>query len=122
MGKHPDHTAKFEYPKDHYVVKVGDTIIVDTTSAIVINEVSPRGALPPVVYFPFDDVQKEYLIPTDLHTFCPIKGEASYYSLIVNGNSLENVAWYYPAPLEYVEEITGSLSFYSDKVTIVKES
>jgi len=122
MEKHPDHTASFEYPKDHYVVKIGNSVIVDTTNAILVKEVSPRGTLPPILYFPIEDTRKEFLISTEHHTFCPIKGEASYYSLLVDGKTLENVAWYYPKPLEPVKELLNYLSFYPDKVDIVTET
>jgi len=122
MEKHTDHTASFDYPKDHYVVKIGDSVIVDTTNAILVKEVSSKGTHPPVLYFPIEDTRKEFLIPTDLHTFCPIKGEASYYSLLVDGKTLENVAWYYPKPSEQVKEISNYLSFYLDKVDLVTET
>ncbi len=122
MERHPDHTASFDYPKDHYVVKIGNSVIVDTTNAILVKEVSPKGTLPPILYFPIEDARKEFLISTEHHTFCPIKGEASYYSLLVDGKTLENVAWYYPKSLEQVKEILNYLSFYPDKVDIVIET
>ena len=122
MEKHPDHVASFEYPKDNYLVKVGNSTIVDTNNAVLLKEVSPKGAYPPVLYFPIKDTQKEFLTPTDLHTFCPLKGEASYYSLSIDGQELENTVWYYPEPLEHVKELSGYLSFYADKVDIVKKT
>lgn len=118
MEKHPDHTASFEYPAEHYVVKVGDVVILETTNAILLKEVSPKFTYPPVLYFPVKDVRKEFLIPTDFHTTCPLKGEASYYSLSVDGKTIENAVWYYPEPLKDVKELSGYLSFYPDKVTI----
>ncbi|MBT7151087.1 MAG: DUF427 domain-containing protein [Deltaproteobacteria bacterium] len=122
MEKHPDHAASFEYPEDHYLVKVGNSVILDTTHAILVKEVSPKGTYPPVLYFPKKDARKEILISTDLHTFCPLKGEANYYSLSVDGRILENAVWYYPEPLDHVKEIASYLSFYPDKVEIVKEA
>ena len=122
MEKHPVHTASFDYPKDHYVVKLGNSVVVDTTSAILVKEVSPKGIYPPILYFPIEDARKEFLVSTDFHTFCPLKGEASYYSLLVDGKTTENVAWHYPKPFEYVKEISGYLSFYPDKVDIVTET
>lgn len=119
MEKHPDHTASFEYPKNRYLVKSGNTVIVDTTQAILIKEVSPRGAHPAVLYFPVKDARNEFLQSTSHHTFCPLKGEASYYSLVVDGATLENAVWYYPNPLGYVKEIAGCLSFYMDKIELV---
>ncbi len=122
MEKHPEHNASFEYPDEHYTVKMGDSVIVDTTQAILLKEVSPKGEYPPVLYFPVKDTRKEFLIRTDHHTFCPLKGEANYYNLVAEGKTFENAVWYYPAPLEYVKELSGYLSFYPDKVEIVAET
>ena len=118
MEKHPEHKAGFKELTERYIVKVGDSVIVDTTNAIQLTESSHRGVYPPVLYFPFNDTAKEYLVPSDLHTFCPLKGEASYYDLVVGDKTLENAVWYYPQPLEYVPELKGYLSFYTDKVKI----
>ncbi len=49
-------------------------------------------------YFPPDSVNGEFLSPSDTHTICPWKGEASYYNVVVNGDTNEDAAWYYPAP------------------------
>ena len=118
MNKHPEHTASFKHLTERHIVKVGESVIVDTTSAIELTESSPRGVYPPVLYFPFQDTAKEFLVPSELHTFCPLKGEASYYDLAIDGTTLENAVWYYPQPLEYVPELKGYLSFYPDKVEI----
>ncbi len=120
--KHPDHTATFDYPQDRYLVKLGDTVVADTTKAILLKEVVRSDvALPAIPYFPAEDVRQEFLTATDHHTFCPLKGEASYYSLTVEGNTLENSMWYYPEPLEYVPELAGYIAFYADKYAIIME-
>lgn len=49
-------------------------------------------------YFPPDAVKKEFFKPSETHTTCPWKGEASYYSLDVDGQTNEDAAWYYPEP------------------------
>jgi uncharacterized protein (DUF427 family) len=51
-------------------------------------------------YFPGTSINKEYFTPSDHHTTCYWKGEASYYNVTVNGNKNENGAWYYHSPLE----------------------
>ena len=120
MDKHPEHKASFEFPGDHYQVIMGSHVIADTRSAILLKESHPKGSLPPVLYFPLKDTHQDFLVPTEHHTFCPLKGEASYYSLQVDGQTLENVAWYYAQPLQYVSEIVDCLASYSDKVDIRK--
>ncbi len=47
-------------------------------------------------YFPADAVKREYLTDSETHTFCPYKGTASYYTLVVDGKSNPDAAWYYP--------------------------
>jgi uncharacterized protein (DUF427 family) len=51
-------------------------------------------------YFPPGSVSREFLTPSDMHTVCPWKGEASYYNVVVGGQVNENAAWYYPMPKE----------------------
>jgi uncharacterized protein (DUF427 family) len=63
-------------------------------------------------YFPPDSVRKEFLAPSSTHSRCPWKGEASYYSLKVNGEENHDAAWYYPAPLDAAKQITGYVAFW----------
>ena len=51
-------------------------------------------------YFPPDAIKKEYFEPSDTHTTCFWKGEASYYNVKANGQINEDAAWYYPKPME----------------------
>lgn len=118
MEKHPDHTATFEYPDERYWVKVGNTVVADSVNVVLLKEVSPKGTYPPVPYFPLEDVRQELLTKTDLQTYCPLKGDASYYTLTAEGQTLENAVWYYPEPYDYVKEIDGYVAFYPNKVSI----
>ena len=63
-------------------------------------------------YFPAETVNRAYLEPSDTHTICPWKGEASYYSLTVNGETNKDAAWYYPAPKEAAAEIKDRVAFW----------
>ena len=63
-------------------------------------------------YFPEASVRMEYLRPTDLHTECPWKGTASYYDIVVGGETNEGAAWYYPEPKEAAREIAGRVAFW----------
>ena len=63
-------------------------------------------------YFPLESVNKAYLKPSSQHSTCPWKGEASYYSLEVNGQENKDAAWFYPAPKEAAKEITGRVAFW----------
>ena len=63
-------------------------------------------------YFPPDAVRREYLKPSATHTTCPWKGVASYYDVVVNGETNRDAAWYYPEPKAAARNITGYVAFW----------
>jgi len=63
-------------------------------------------------YFPPESVKKEYFKTTDYHTTCPWKGEASYYTVEVDGSVNENAAWYYPETKALAKHIEGYIAFW----------
>jgi hypothetical protein len=72
----------------------------------------------PVYYIPEKDVRLDLMHPTEHHTRCPYKGEASYYTLRMDTSVEENVAWSYEDPIDTVSEITGRIAFYPDRVRV----
>jgi uncharacterized protein (DUF427 family) len=52
------------------------------------------------VYFPESALRREHVAPSEEHTFCPWKGTASYYDVVVNGGRIAGGVWYYPDPME----------------------
>ena len=69
------------------------------------------------VYFPPGSIKREFFSDSGLHTSCPWKGLASYYSLNVDGQEVNDVAWYYPDPSEAAGNIKDHVAFYR-QVTI----
>ena len=63
-------------------------------------------------YFPPDSINKEYFQPSNTHTTCPWKGEASYYDIVVNGEENKDAAWYYPETKERANNIKGYVAFW----------
>jgi uncharacterized protein (DUF427 family) len=63
-------------------------------------------------YFPPDAVNKDYLQESQTHTVCSWKGTASYYSLVVDGQTNTDAAWYYPQPKDAAKEITNYIAFW----------
>ncbi|HAD06331.1 MAG TPA: hypothetical protein DCE76_04145 [Anaerolineaceae bacterium] len=63
-------------------------------------------------YFPPSAVRWEYFEKSDTHTICPWKGEASYYTIVVNGQSNPDAAWYYPNPKEAARQIKDYVAFW----------
>ena len=70
-------------------------------------------------YFPPASLKKEYLTESELHTTCPWKGKASYYSLEVDGQTAKDAAWYYPDPKDAAANIKDYVAFYPNKVEVV---
>ncbi|MGF1505822.1 MAG: DUF427 domain-containing protein [Chloroflexi bacterium] len=66
-------------------------------------------------YFPPDAVKMEYFTPTDHHTTCPWKGVASYYTIEVDGETIENGAWTYPEPKDAAQQIKDHVAFYKGR-------
>ncbi len=71
-------------------------------------------------YFPVDSIKTEFFQPSDTHTVCPWKGEASYYDIFVNGEVNGDAAWYYPETKEAAKEIEGRVAFWKG-VEVIEE-
>ena len=83
-------------------------LVVDSRRVKLVHE---HGHLP-VWYFPREDVRQELLEPTDHHTHCPKKGDASYHSVRVGDRVSENAVWHYPEPMENATALAGHMAFY----------
>lgn len=86
-----------------------DTIIAESNDTIVIEGNH---------YFPVESLRREFIKPSNSHTFCAWKGTASYYSLSVNGRENPDAVWYYPDPSELAKAIKNRVAFWKGvKVT-----
>jgi uncharacterized protein (DUF427 family) len=111
----PDHPINLERSPAHVVVRSGSIVIAETDRALEMRE----AAYPAVLYVPIDDVEQRYLRRSEHHTWCPYKGEASYYDIIEGaGPDLAAAVWYYPDPFPAVADVKSHVAFYSDGVTI----
>ncbi len=70
-------------------------------------------------YFPPDSLHQDYFRPSTTHTVCGWKGQASYYSLVVDGQENKDAAWYYPEPKAKAEQIKNYVAFWRG-VTVQK--
>ena len=64
-------------------------------------------------YFPPDSVRAELFEPSDKTTHCPWKGDASYRSIVVDGERNPDAAWYYPEPKEAAAQIKDHVAFWN---------
>jgi uncharacterized protein (DUF427 family) len=104
VGKNPDRV----------VVKAGDQVIADTREALSLQEAS----YPAVQYIPRKDVDFTLLERTDHQTYCPYKGDASYYSVLPAGEAGVNAVWTYEQPYDAVADIREYVAFYPNKVSL----
>ena len=92
---------------------VGVTMTVRATwKGVVLAESDRTVVVEGNHYFPVEDVRERYFDPSESHTFCPWKGEASYRSVVVHGHRNQDAAWFYPTPKEAAEEITDRVAFW----------
>jgi uncharacterized protein (DUF427 family) len=111
----PQHPITVEPAPGRVTVQVAGTPVADTSSALALQEAN----YPVVYYVPLADVRSEVLKPSDHATYCPYKGDASYYSLTSPNGEVADAAWYYAEPYSAVAEIAGHVAFYANKVDII---
>ncbi len=87
---------------------VAGKTVVDSDNAMLLHETGTMVTL----YFPMADVAAEFLTKTDYSTHCPFKGDASYWSLSVDGKTLENAMWGYEERVESALWLDGYVAFY----------
>ncbi|MPZ83780.1 MAG: DUF427 domain-containing protein [Actinophytocola sp.] len=110
----PDHPITVEKNPARVTVRVGGQVVADTTAALVLQE----SNYPAVQYVPLADVDRSLLAETDTSTYCPFKGDASYYTLKTADGELTDVSWTYREPYEAVAPIADHVAFYPNKVEI----
>jgi uncharacterized protein (DUF427 family) len=108
----PDHPITIEPNISRVVISVGGRVIADTKGALTLQE----AKYPPVHYIPRKDVDMSLLAHTDHSTYCPYKGDCSYYSIPSGGERSVNAVWTYEAPYAAVGQIKDYLAFYPDRV------
>jgi uncharacterized protein (DUF427 family) len=112
----PDHPITVEKNPARVIVRVGDQVVADTTAALALRE----SNYPATQYIPLADVNAEFLKETETSTYCPYKGDASYYTLVTAAGEATDAIWTYRTPYPAVAEIAGHVAFYPDKVTITE--
>jgi uncharacterized protein (DUF427 family) len=113
----PDHPITIESNPNRLVVSAGGRVIADTVNALTLRE----AGYPPVQYIPREDVEMEMLEPSDHQTYCPYKGDCSYFSIANGDERLVNAVWSYEMPFPAVSSIGGYLAFYRDRVDFFED-
>ena len=113
----PDHPITIERNANRVIVTVAGRVVADSRDALTLREAN----YPPVQYIPLKDVYTALLEPTEHATYCPYKGDCSYYSIPLGGERSVNAVWLYAAPYAAVAPISGHVAFYPDRVDAIEE-
>lgn len=108
----PDYRVALEPSARRVRVRVDGEVVADSESTAIVHETKHD----PVVYFPRCDVRFDRLEKTDHETFCPFKGEASYWTIRVGDRTLQNAVWGYEDPFPQVAALADYVAFYPDRV------
>jgi uncharacterized protein (DUF427 family) len=108
----PDHPITVTPNAAHIVVTVAGQVVADTRRALTLQE----STYPAVQYIPIEDVDRGLLERTETSSYCPFKGDASYYSIPAGGDKSVDAIWVYEHPHDAVKEIKDHVAFYPDRV------
>jgi uncharacterized protein (DUF427 family) len=116
FAAHPDYRIDLVPETRRVRVEFAGATIADTTAAIRLEEQGHQ----PMYYIPEKDVRLDLMRPTDHHTRCPYKGEASYWTIEVPAadgpKRSENAVWGYLVPYDEMQEIGHYYAFYGSRV------
>jgi uncharacterized protein (DUF427 family) len=112
----PDHSIAISPAEGKVRVVIAGLTVAESTRALRLEE---KG-YPAVYYLPRSDADMSLLVRTTHYTFCPYKGDCSYYSIPIGGSRSENAAWTYETPHEAVASIREYLAFYPSRVDAIE--
>lgn len=113
----PDHPITIAPHPKRVVVRVAGRTVADSRAALALREAS----YPVVFYIPRADADLSLLARTDHTTYCPYKGDCSYFSIPAGGDRSKNAVWTYEEPYPAVAAIRGHLAFYPRRVDEIVE-
>jgi len=113
----PDHPISIQHNSARVVVSVAGRVIADTRNALALREAD----YPAIQYIPREDVDFSQLERTDHATYCPYKGDCSYFSIPAGGKKSVNAVWSYEDPFPAVAQIKAHIAFYPDRVDEIAE-
>jgi uncharacterized protein (DUF427 family) len=114
----PDHPITITPTKGRVTITVNGKRVADTSEALTLKE----ATYPAVQYIPRKDTDMTQLEQTSHETYCPYKGECTYYSIPAGGQRSVNAVWTYEAPYAAVSAIREYLAFYPDRVDAINVS
>ena len=114
-----NHPITVEPTGKHVTVRINGEVVAETDNALTLQE----STYPAVQYIPLSDVVQTVLTSSDTTSYCPFKGDASYYTVTTTaGETVEDAIWTYEQPYPAVADIAGHVAFYADKADIAVAS
>jgi uncharacterized protein (DUF427 family) len=111
----PNHPITIEPLGRRVTVVVAGQTIAESDRALVLRE----AAYAPAIYIPRQDARMDLLERSDHSSYCPYKGDASYFSIPAGGPRSVDAVWTYEAPYDAVGGIKDHLAFYPDRVDAI---
>jgi len=112
----PGHPISIVLNPQQVVVKVAGRVVAESREALTLSEAGYQ----PVQYIPRKDIDFTLLERSDHATYCPYKGDCTYYNVPIGGARSKNAAWSYEVPHPAVEPIEGYVAFYRDRVDLIE--
>ena len=116
--RNPYHRVDCRRCERRVSVSIGDTLLVDTKDVVALFETSRA----PDLYVPKAAVNMDRLVASATTSYCPYKGQASYWSAVIDGKQHADVAWSYEEPYAECQSIAGMLCFYADRAQVTQDA
>ena len=108
---HPGHRVSEKPVRGKMRAQLGADVLAESSDVIEVDE----DQNPPRYYFPRGDVRMDRLAPSETRTYCPFKGEASYFSMELGDGPLPDAAWTIESPYDEHADLKSRVAFYSEK-------
>ena len=109
--EHPEHKVLERPVPGKMRAQLGADVLAESSNVIEVDE----DENPPRYYFPRGDVRMDRMTPSETHSYCPFKGEASYFSLELGDGPLPDAAWTIETPYDEHADLKSRVAFYAEK-------
>jgi len=109
--EHPEHHVDEHPLRGRLRAQLGADVLAESDNVIEVDE----DGNPPRYYFPRQDVRMDRMSASPTRTYCPFKGEASYFSMELGDGPLQDAAWTLATPYDEHADLKDRVAFYSEK-------
>lgn len=110
--RHPEHKVVEKHLDRRMKVEIGGQVIADSRDVIEVDE----DGNPPRFYFPRSDVRMELLTRTQTSSHCPFKGDARYYTVRIDGRTIDDAVWTYEEPYAEHLALQDRVAFWEERI------